>query len=438
MNDTYVIEDKSLTGSPRISSFEYIYVLMLILYAGRANTFFQSGSFTENTIGVFIPIAFSAAMAIKWKIFFNTRFYLLLFIFAIYFLAISIKYYEIAPTFLITYYMLFFVVYTAVKTLKFNLFIFYEYFLYLLAIVGLFMWALQLAMGGDTLYNMLSGFSFLQSISFVSGNGINAFLYSVQPYATTLINNYTIPRNCGFAWEPGAFAVYICLALFINLFIANKEKNSSLRFWVLTAALISTQSTTGYIIFMLIMTFYVINKKLPVALMLLPIAIAIIITVSSLPFMKNKVIELISETSRMDQLLIDSYARERSATPQRFMSFLIMFKDFQNNPVLGIAAHREETWTYRQGSNISPISGIGFLLSQFGIAGTLFFLIVSIKSSYHFARYFKYRGGLLLFLIILAILISYNISFVALIMCFWMFALFENEPPGEEHDALLT
>jgi hypothetical protein len=438
MVDTYIIKDKTVTESQKISSFEYIYVLMLILYAGRANTFFQSGSFTENTIGVFIPIAFSAAMAIKWKIIFNTQFYLLLFFFAIYFVAISIKYNEVAPTFLITYYLLFFVVYTAVKTLKFNLFIIYEYFLYLLAIVGLFMWVVQLALGGDTLYNILSRFSYLQSISFVSGNGINAFLYSVQPYATTLINNYTIPRNCGFAWEPGSFAVYICLAIYINLFIANKDKNSRLRFWVFTAALISTQSTTGYIIFMLIMTFYVINKKLHIALMLLPVALAIMITVSSLPFMKNKVIELISETTRMDQLLIDSYGRERSATPQRFMSFLITFKDFQNNPVLGIAAHREESWAYRQGSNISPISGIGFLLSQFGLVGTIFFLIISIKSSYYFARYFKYRGGLLLFLIIFAISISYTILFIALVMCFWMFALFENEIPQSEDDLILT
>jgi len=154
--------------------------------------------------------------------------------------------------------------------------------------------------------------------------------------------------------------------------------------------------------------------------------------------MKDKIIELISETSRLDQLLIDSYGREESATPQRFMSFLITFQDFLNNPVLGIAAHRDESWVYQLGSSISPISGIGFLLSQFGIVGTLFFLVVSIKSSFYFSRYFRYRGRLLLFLVIFAISISYTVLLISLIMIFWMFSLFEDELPENTNADIIS
>jgi hypothetical protein len=186
------------------------------------------------------------------------------------------------------------------------------------------------------------------------------------------------------------------------------------------------------------MTFNIINKKLHTALLLLPVAIVLMVTIFSLPFMKDKIIELISETSRLDQLLIDSYGREDSATPQRFMSFLITFKDFLNNPLLGIAAHREESWVYQLGSHISPISGIGFLLSQFGIIGSLFFFIVSIKSSIYFSRYFGYRGRLLLFLIIFAISISYTILFISLIMIFWMFSLFEDELPVNKNVEMIS
>jgi hypothetical protein len=433
-----VIENNLSADTQKISFFEYLYVFMLVLYAGRGNEFFNSTSFTENTIGVFIPILFSGILAFRWRIIFNQNFYLLLLFFSIYFVAVSIKYGDFQPSFLLTYYILFFVVYSAVKSLKFNLFVIYEYFLFLLAIVSLFMWVIQIGLGGDTLFNLFSRSSYLQLISSVSGNGINAFFYSVQPYATTLINNYTIPRNCGFAWEPGSFAIYICLAIFINLFISKNDENRRLRFWVLTAALISTQSTTGYIIYMLIMTFNIINKKLHTALLLLPVAIVLMVTIFSLPFMKDKIIELISETSRLDQLLIDSYGREDSATPQRFMSFLITFKDFLNNPLLGIAAHREESWVYQLGSHISPISGIGFLLSQFGIIGSLFFFIVSIKSSIYFSRYFGYRGRLLLFLIIFAISISYTILFISLIMIFWMFSLFEDELPVNKNVEMIS
>ena len=434
MVDTSVIEKNSIEETQKISFFDYLYVFILVLYAGRGNEFFNSTSFTENTIGIIIPILLSGILAFRWKIVFDHRFYLLLFFFGIYFVAVSIKYGDIQPSFLLTYYVMFFVVYSAIKSLKFNLFIIYEYFLFLLAIVSLFMWVVQIGLGGDTLFNIFSRSSYLQLISSVSGNGINAFFYSVQPYATTLINNYTIPRNCGFAWEPGSFAIYICLAIFINLFISKNDENRKLRFWVLTFALISTQSTTGYVIYMLIMSFNIINKKLPTALLLLPVAIVMMVTIFSLPFMKDKIIELISETSRLDQLLLDSYGREDSATPQRFMSFLITFQDFLNNPVLGIAARREESWVYQLGSHISPISGIGFLLSQFGIVGTLFFFIVSIKSSFYFSRYFRYKGRLLLFLVIFAISISYTILFISLIMIFWMFSLFEDELPENNNN----
>jgi hypothetical protein len=137
-------------------------------------------------------------------------------------------------------------------------------------------------------------------------------------------------------------------------------------------------------------------------------------------------------------LLLDSYGREESATPQRFMSFLITFQDFLNNPLLGIAAHREESWVYQLGSSISPISGIGFLLSQFGIVGSLFFFIVSIKSSFYFSRYFGYRGKLLLFLVIFLISISYTILFISLIMIFWMFSLFEDELPENKNIEIIS
>ena len=416
----------------KISFFDYFVVLALILYGGRSNIYLATKSITDNPIFFLLPVALAGIMAFKWKVTYTGQFYAIVFLFGIYFLAASVKYYVIQPTFFITYIFIIFIAYTTIKALKINFFIIYEYLLFWLSVVSLFMWVAQLGLGGDSLYNIFAGISFLESISNVSGNGVSAFLYAVQPYETTLINNFTVSRNCGYAWEPGAFAVYLCLAIFINLFINKSEKNSKLHFWVLFLALLSTQSTTGYFILMVLIVFYFINKDVKKILLVFPIVIAVMIFVFSLPFMKNKIIELIGETSRLEQLLFDSFGRENPVTPQRFMSLKIDMIDLLHNPILGLAAHYEDRWTYKLGSNISSISGIGNLLSQFGLAGGLFFLYFSLKSSYLLSKILNYKGRWLLFIILLLISVSYSMLFLPLAMCFWMFSLCKSDLVSED------
>ncbi len=122
-------------SSLKITFFDYFFVLVLMFYAGRATIFFESISITDNPVGTLIPIVISGLYAFWRKILFNNQFYGLLFVFAIYFIAVSLKFYVIQPTFIITYYFLFFIVYTAVKALKFDLFFIYEKLLYYFAII---------------------------------------------------------------------------------------------------------------------------------------------------------------------------------------------------------------------------------------------------------------------------------------------------------------
>src|SRR5512142_889362 len=87
----------------QIGPFEYAYVLMLMLYAGRAIRFFESPVIKENPIGVLLPVIFSGILAFKWKLYISKEFYALLFVFLLYFFAISVKFYDIQPTFVLTY-----------------------------------------------------------------------------------------------------------------------------------------------------------------------------------------------------------------------------------------------------------------------------------------------------------------------------------------------
>jgi hypothetical protein len=422
-------------NSRRVSFIEYLFVLMLIIYAGHAIKSVASTSILENPVWAFFPVFLSGILALKWRIIFNKQFYILISCFFIYFFAISIKYNEFRPSYFINYVFIFFTVYVTIKALKINLFRIYESLLYILAIIGLMMWGLEIILGGDTLYNYFGKIPSIETFSNVSGNGLNAVLYSVQPTSASMQFDFLPPRNCGFAWEPGGFATFLCLAIFINLFFLTSDKNSNIRFWVLLFALVSTQSTTGYVIFLVIILIYYYNKKRKLAILLWPALLALIILVFSLPFMSDKIVSLAKEAELVDVMVEGSIGRETSIAPQRFASFIIAFRDFLDNPILGLGGNAEESWTSKVGANVSTITGIGNLLAQHGLVGLLFFLIASYKSSCFYAKSFNYQGKVLFFIIIFFISISYGIILLPLLMSFWMFQLFTPRNFNQEEIA---
>lgn len=420
--------NKAWFESPQIISWiDYLIITILILYAGRGNTFFASGSFVQNPIGVALPLILSGYLALRWRIVFNKQFYLLIFCYFIYFVAITIKFGEFRPTIFLNYCITFFVVYAMVKALKLNLFIIYEKSLYWLSIIGLFLWLVQTALGGDTLFGILSRIPNIGTFSNVSSQGLNAILYSVQPSTGSMLHGIPIPRNCGYAWEPGAFAVYICLAIYINLFLVTNEKGRKVRLWILLFAILSTQSTTGYSILLLILFFYFLNKNVSILILLSPILVVLLAFLFSLPFMGDKIADVYRQISEIEIIVENSVVYGTSYAPGRFASFVIAFRDFVDNPILGLGSVNELSWTNRAGASIGAISGIGYLLAQFGLIGFLFFIISAVSSSVMVARIHNYKGTLLLFLLILLISISYSILFLPIVMSFWVYRLFNPD-----------
>jgi len=115
------------------------------------------------------------------------------------------------------------------------------------------------------------------------------------------IHNFHTPeevRNSGMFWEPGAFAGYLVLAL---LFLLTSDEVAQDRFKpiVLTVALITTQSTTGYVALFLLVAIY-LNRKYPLKghplrWAVASIAFTILIGLSyaaynTIPFLREKII----------------------------------------------------------------------------------------------------------------------------------------------------
>ncbi|MBE0675358.1 MAG: hypothetical protein IH591_11915 [Bacteroidales bacterium] len=140
--------------------------------------------------------------------------------------------------------------------------------------------------------------------------------------------------------------------------------------------------------------------------------------------MSDKIVSLIREAEMIDVMVEGSIGRDTSIAPQRFASFMIAFRDFLANPVLGLGGNAEASWTIRIGANVSTITGLGNLLAQHGLVGLVFFLISSYNTSRFFSKSFNFMGGYVFLLIILFISISYTIILLPMIMSFWMFRLF--------------
>ena len=424
----------NLTDSVRVSFFDYFYIFTLTIYTAHANIYVVSTSILDNPVWYSLLILLGGVLALRWRIVFNKQFYILLFGYLIYFVAISIKFHEFRPTFFLNNAFLFFIAYSTVKALKINLFRIFEIVMTYLAVAGLFFWFIQIALGGDNLFNILGRIPSIEKFSNVSGDGLNIILYSVQPTTMSLQFDFLPPRNCGFAWEPGGFAVMLAVAIFFNLFFFKSSKNSTLRFWILLIALGSSQSTTGYAILLVILLFYFYNKQKKLIIALWPLLIVALLAVFSLPFMSEKILGLIDETENVDAMVEWSIGREESINPQRFASFVIAFRDFIDNPVLGLGGVNEARWTYKIGANVSTITGIGNLLAQYGIIGFLFFMISSFSSSAFYSKYFMFAGKVLFFLIIVFISISYGIILLPLVMSFWLFGYFT--PGGISEDQI--
>lgn len=420
--------DKNYTKNPNnIGSFDYFVVLILIFYIGYATKLVLFTSFREQPLIFFIPVLLSGILVLKHSIQFNRNFFLLIFFYMFYFIAITIKYKTFYPSLLVHYPSIFFISYVIIKSFKYELFNIFEFFIYRLSIIGIIMWIIQIVLGGDTLYGLLSQIPKIKDFSHVTGDGISIILYSVQPSSFSSLYNHLPPRNCGFAWEPGAFAVYLCLAIYINLFFSKSNNSQRRRLIVFLIALLSTQSTTGFVILILIGLFYFVNTNLNTIILVLPFFVVGMVFVFSLPFMTEKILRLVDNVQNVDLVIEAGYGRETTITPQRFESFFIAIKDFYLNPILGTGGIAGESWTDKLGVNVTAISGIGTFLADYGLVGFIFFIITTFRTSVLFALNFKYKGKFLFMLIVLSISVSYGLWFFPLITSFWIFGLFQSK-----------
>ena len=150
-------------------------------------------------------------------------------------------------------------------------------------------------------------------------------IYKISPNIILYVfekSLFDFQRNSGPFWEPGAFSIFIVLALLFNF--VKEHKIVTFKNIVLILVVFSTTSTSGYIaLFLLIVFFTVFNKKVKTSkyAFLLILMYGASLAYTQIEFLGKKAEEDIELAS--------------STTTSRFGSALVDMNHFYENPVIG-------------------------------------------------------------------------------------------------------
>lgn len=407
---------KCLTDNSRITRLNYLYLFCIIIYAGSATEFARSlGNIA--TVGNAFALLLTIIFIVKKQIIFNRRYLCSLVVFTVYAVATFIANKLINPLWLSQWYIWLTIAYVICQCYGKRLFVIYETIIYHLCIVALVFWGIYIIFP-SLITSIVSILQFNNSYT-DDVQSKNMIVYTLMEESRALNNFVKIPRNAGFAWEPGAFASFICLAIYCNIIRTNFKLNDK-KIVVFILALISTQSTTGFIILIAMIAFWLIfSKRTYYAAILLPV----ILFMFQLPFVHNKIMDEYNNVSYVD---ISQFSK--STALGRMASLQLDWNEFLLHPILGLGGYTDGTWLVRQGyDNIATISGIGKMLSMYGIIMTFLFVFLLIKSSIRIADLSNSSMKYLLLVPIIGIMFSYNLWLQPIYISFWLYFYYEKQ-----------
>jgi len=394
--------------------FNYFYLFCIVIFAGSATAFARSLG-DIRTVGNLFALVLTGFFIGQNRIRFNQNFLYTILIFIIYASLTFINNHRISPLWLVQWMILFTISYCICQVFGLKLFEAYEKIIVFLCIVSIPFW-ISLVIFPDFTTSFVKSTSIFDAYQGADNVFANNFFFTVPPRDYHYDDFSILARNAGFAWEPGAFASFICLAIFCNLVRRNNRFRKNVSLVILLFTLLTTQSTTGYIILiLLIFLWLLLNKKYLLCCLSIPVCVMLF----SLPFIQEKLSEEFIGLQNADLSEVQPNALGR------MHSLLLDFQEFERHPILGLGGYTDGTWLMQNGYNdIVTISGIGKLLSMFGLIMTIVFLLMLIKSSKFISNIFRNNNGYLLIIVVLGVMASYNLWTQPIFISFWMFSIF--------------
>lgn len=242
------------------------------------------------------------------------------------------------------------------------------------------------------------------------GGGQNFIIYNYQvDYLNESIGFY---RNCGPFWEPGMFACFLNLALYLNLNYSGSKWISLLLF----ITTVSTFSTGGFLgLLYIIFSYFQLNSKgnYFVYILGLIIILALSFFLSNLSFIGTKVL------NQLDNATVGT-------DTSRFGAILTQLDMISTSPIIG----GENLESYTESGTLSSAVLLPFV--NYGLLFGLYFYFIFFKScinnSYKWGK--GKKEGVFLFLLIVLLSISQTIIFNMFVLVLMFCGLIKSKKYG--------
>jgi hypothetical protein len=185
-------------------------------------------------------------------------------------------------------------------------------------------------------------------------------------YSAPRDSGYFFMRNSGIFHEPGAYSIYLMMGMIINTYYTNKPFN--IRNIFLALIVLTTFSTSGYLMLFLFTSYGVLKVKIPAVLkpiIIIPTAIVLIYVYQNTKFLKQKV-----DSHYTTQ--IKEVEEEDINQRGRFYAFGMSIRSFLSNPISGRGILFEHK--YEVGKLGSFGYGFAGLFAMYGIFFGLFYM----------------------------------------------------------------
>jgi len=397
-----------------------LYLFILLIFSGGGSVYYA------NKYAYIILFLITCIIALLYKIKLNNSIINALIIWIIFWFMCSLIIRRFIPVQLLFYLNFLLAAYVLYKLYGNDLIKNISQDIVILAAISIIGW-LFLLLDATLLASILKPFNF--SGGFREEYGIYDYIH-IGIYT---IHNLTIkteyaylPRNAGFCWEPGIFSVFLILALFIRTSLL-KKYIGSFGSLILLIALLTTQSTTGYIAFFIYLLYYYSSRfatmKLRFAIPLIIITIIGVYSFFNLEFMKPK-IDLYIETGSN----FGAYGTTPILSGSRLSGLPLVWQDLKRNPIMGKALSSVGTYSGIGEIYSTHLNSIFSIISSMGLFGFWVWLLFLIKSTHYYCYIYHCKDILSFPLIIITTSFGFNIHSQLIIFTMMSIGLFANTP----------
>lgn len=424
----------------KCSKFDYFYMLVIIIYLGQATrdtACMTGGSLIKQFVPIFIPIFLTLILLYKNKriSYKSKELQRVCFVFAVWCIAVTFKFgfglnsnEAISRMFFLFYF--FILAYIHIRVFRKRFFTLYENLIVFIASLSIVLWLFAISMPSLA----ASFFRQLPKADMSTYGNTLLYLFTwMDPDKGQVFGN--LNRNAGCAWEPGRFAIILCLAILINLLKNGIKFRKNKKVIILLIALATTFSTTGYSIAIILYTLFGLSVKSAKSIILMIlIFIPAVFFISSFDFMGSKMEkqtnfrEILPELKeRMDVADQTLSEGEYAFSLERFPAMYFESMNVLHDPILGYTQMTQYSYFHNNiSSHCILTGGLVKLFGWFGLFIGLYLYWILFQSSKYIALSFGWhkQQAIAIFLCIVLSSISYIIYSVPIFTTVWFYGYF--------------